>query len=72
MSIKWLKEKIYLWDSVPHCGLCRCLRGLPCTLCSVDGSDRGGGDGPASLSSCSSSSSPLVLSNVWEDIVGQE
>jgi len=54
-----MKEKIYLWDSVSHCGLRRCLHGLQCAQCSVDGSDGVGSGGPTSLSSCSSSSFPL-------------
>jgi len=37
-----MKEKIYLWDLVPHYGLHRCLCGLSCTLYLVDGSDSGG------------------------------
>jgi len=66
-----MKEKIYLWDLVLHYGLRCCLRGFRCALCSVGGLDDGGGGGPTSLPSCSSSSSPLALSNIWEDIVGR-
>ena len=65
------KKKIYLWDLVSHCGLRCCFRGLRCALCSVGGLDGGRGGGPTSFPSCSSSSYPLALSNIWEDIVGQ-